>query len=188
MGTSRQPPRSRRVAETTPSSNAAVAMAKGGMQDPDELFTYVSRLAGTTVPPLELAEVRDITKHALEHITRKNLNVAQEVRDWVEGTYGDFQLQDSGQGPGHHREGRQGPRPPDLVMRMVEAGKLARHGTKDGRYRKVEPHADTIDIMGAPTKPLDFKLPFDLHDIVSIYPGNIVSRCGGAQCGQGPAS
>jgi hypothetical protein len=163
--------------------HAAVALAKGGMQDPDELFTYVSRLAGTTTPPLPEEEVKDITKHALEHITRKSLNVAQEVRDWVLGTHGDFSLQDMYKdlGIGEKADkalGRQ------TIQRLVESGKLARHGTKDGRYRKVEPHADTIDILGAPTTPIGVKLPFDLHEVVNIYPGNIIVVAGEPNVGK----
>jgi len=163
--------------------HAAVAMAKGGMQDPDELFTYVSRLAGTTVPPLDEAEVRDITKHAIEHITRKSLNVAGEVRDWVEGTQGDFMLQDM------YRdltitEKADKALVRQTIQRLVDSGSLARHGTKDGRYRKVEPHAETIDILGAPTTPLTVKLPFDLHDMINIYPGNIIVVAGEPNVGK----
>jgi len=163
--------------------HAAVALAKGGMQDPDELFTYVSRLAGTTAPPLPEDEVKEITRHALEHITRKSLNVAQEVRDWVSGTQGDFALQDMYKDLAILEKdlkalGRQ------TIQRLVEGGVLARHGTKDGRYRKVEPHADTIDILGAPTTPLDIKLPFGLHEVVNIYPGNIIVVAGEPNVGK----
>ena len=163
--------------------HAAVAWAKGGMQDSDELYTFVSRLATTTTPPLEDAEVRDITKHAIEHITRKSMNVAQEVRDWVTGTHGDFALQDM------YRDlsitdkdvkslSRQ------TIQRLVDAGSLARHGTKDGKYRKVEPHADQINILDAPTTPLTVKLPFDLHETVNIYPGNIIVVAGEPNVGK----
>lgn len=163
--------------------HAAMTMARGGMQDPSELYTFTRVLANGTVPPLGDAEVRDIVRHVLERMTRTDRNVASDVHDWLAESpgefrlielYGDLGLEDKAQ----KALARQ------TILRVVESGILAPHPSKKGVYRAVKPDADPLDWRSAPTEVLPVKLPFDLHEVVNIYPGNVIVVAGEGNVGK----
>ncbi len=70
------------------------------------------------------------------------------------------------------------------LHRMVKDGFLARDGKKDGIYRKIEHECDEIDWKSAPTDPMDIYLPMDLHNLVNIYPGNVIVVAGKSNAGK----
>jgi len=163
--------------------HAAMTMAKGGMQNPDELYTFTKALADGCRPPLEEAEVKDIVKHVLERMTRTGRNVSAEVNDWVGEEYGEFRLIDVYTDLGLAEKADKATAR-KAIERLITGKILARHPTKRGVYRKIVAEAEEIDWMSAPTDPMDVKLPFDLHEVVNIYPGNIIVVAGETNVGK----
>ena len=70
------------------------------------------------------------------------------------------------------------------LHRLVKDGFLARDGKKDGIYRKIEHECDEIDWKDAPTDPMNIYLPMDLHNLVNIYPGNVIVVAGRSNAGK----
>lgn len=163
--------------------HAAMTMGRGGMQNPDELYTFTRVLADGCKPPLEDTEVQDIVRHVLERLTRTDRNVAADVHDWVGEMDGEFQL-----GNMYSELDIKGKEAQALarqtVLRLVDQKVLAPHPSKRGRYRRVDADADPIDWTGAPTEVLPVQLPFDLHEVINVYPGNVIVVAGEANVGK----
>lgn len=163
--------------------HAAMTMGRGGMQNPDELYTFTRVLADGCKPPLDDAEVRDIVRHVLERLTRTDRNVAADVHDWVAEMDGEFRLSHlyaelDIKGKDATALARQ------TVLRLVESKVLAPHHRERGVYRRVVADADPIDWTGSPTEVLPVKLPFDLHEVINIYPGNVIVVAGESNVGK----
>lgn len=163
--------------------HAAMTMGRGGMQNPDELYTFTRVLADGCKPPLEDTEVKDIVRHVLERLTRTDRNIAADVHDWVAEAEGEFGL--------GHMYGELDIKGKDAqalarqtILRLVDSKVLTPHPTKRGFYRRVQALADPIDWTGAPTDVLPVKLPFDLHEVINVYPGNVIVVAGEANVGK----
>lgn len=62
--------------------------------------------------------------------------------------------------------------------KLVKMGFAERHPTIRGRYRKRETELIEMDFKNCDAVPVDIWLPFDLSDLVEIYPGNMIMIAG----------
>jgi len=67
---------------------------------------------------------------------------------------------------------------------LVLTGHAQRHPTMRGRYRRIENELEIMDFKSVEATPVNIWLPFDLDDLVEIYPGNMIIIAGGKSCGK----
>jgi len=61
---------------------------------------------------------------------------------------------------------------------LVQTGHAERHPTIRGRYRKRETELNEMDFKNVEANPVDIWLPYDLSDLVEIFPGNMIMVAG----------
>ena len=67
---------------------------------------------------------------------------------------------------------------------MVEYGELERVGNRRGYYRQPRREIQPIDLSTADDKPVDIFLPFAMHKLVNVLPGNILTIGGEKNAGK----
>jgi hypothetical protein len=67
---------------------------------------------------------------------------------------------------------------------MVEYGELERVGNRRGYYRQPKREIQPIDLESADDKPVDIWLPFAMHKLVNVLPGNIITIGGEKNAGK----
>jgi len=68
--------------------------------------------------------------------------------------------------------------------KLVEIGWLERSGKRRGSYRKKDHNVDKMDLVNVCTEPIDIWLPFEISDLVDIYPGNLIIIAGSKSSGK----
>ena len=64
------------------------------------------------------------------------------------------------------------------IKRLYDAGRIEKHGERNGVYRKPHYDCEKIDILNASDEPLKIKFPLDLHDYICLYPGDVAVIAG----------
>ncbi|MGA2462776.1 MAG: primase C-terminal domain-containing protein [Thermodesulfobacteriota bacterium] len=149
----------------------------------EEVEQYLEILAENSNPPFPLSEISEKIKSALKRVERRERNIAQEVREWVEATRGHFEATQS------HRElhlaTRLEMRAVNVALcRLVEEGILERYGDKRGVYRRVDKDYEVIDFVNASDEIFPIKWPFNIERYVEICPGNPIIIAGEKDAGK----
>jgi hypothetical protein len=120
---------------------------------------------------------------ALKRIARRERNIAQEVREWVESTQGHFESTQL------HREAHISTKE-DMhavnvaLQRLAKEGIIERFGEKRGAYRRVESDLEEIELDGTEDKPFDIELGLGLDEITFLYMRNIAVVSGSYESGK----
>jgi len=61
---------------------------------------------------------------------------------------------------------------------LVKCHIVERHKSKRGVYRLVDKELEEMDLVNAIAEPVQLWLPFELDDLVEIYPGNMILIAG----------
>ena len=162
--------------------HAANCLVKGGMQD-FAVKQVITALALSCVPPFNLKEAESKVESAIERCNQRNRLIAAEVRDWVDGYKGYFNITDV------YRDVYAVTKAQKTAVRvalhrMAEKGQLQKHLTKAACYRRVESVSDPIDYLSAPTQDLNIRWPLGIHNLVRMYPGNIAVVAGTSNAGK----
>jgi hypothetical protein len=108
-------------------------------------------------------------------------SLAQEIRDFVSNTQGTFsatQLDNELGIVGKAKTNRR-----VTLSRLIEEGLIAR--LRPGHYRVTEASLPDMEWQSADTTSgLDIKLPFEIHNLVEIYPRNILVIAGTTNAGK----
>jgi len=120
---------------------------------------------------------------ALKRIAKKERNIAEEVRRFLEVTEGHFLVTDC------HAESQVVTKEDKHAVivelnRLCKAGIIERYGDRRGCYRKVENNAEVVDFLNAPTADFPLSLPLGVSDYCKLYPGNIVIVAGSKSAGK----
>jgi hypothetical protein len=70
------------------------------------------------------------------------------------------------------------------LRRRKEKNKIERVGARSGNWRKIESECEAIDFMAEVGEPVDIRLPFALHGMVELMPGNIAVIAGEPNAGK----
>ena len=71
-----------------------------------------------------------------------------------------------------------------MLSRFAKDGLIERIPGRNGVFRKVENQCDSIDPFSASAEPVKMWMPFRLHEIVNILPGNIIVIAGEPDAGK----
>ncbi|HAR33412.1 MAG TPA: hypothetical protein DCR95_04795 [Desulfobacter sp.] len=120
---------------------------------------------------------------AFKRIEKKEKNIAEEVRRFLEVTEGHFQVTDC------HTESQLVTKEDKHAVivelqRLCKAGIIEKYGDRRGCYRKIENDVEIVDFLHAPTDDFPLALPLGVSDYCKLYPGNIVIVAGSKSAGK----
>lgn len=140
-------------------------------------------LAKNCSPPYPRKEIELIISSAIDRSDRKDRTLAADVREWILSTNGVFSsteiyscLQLS------TREDRKNVS--IILKRLSQEGLIEKYGNKNGQYRCLDNELAPLDWQNADVDPLDLIWPFDIHGLVSMYPGNVAVIAGAPNSGK----
>ncbi len=149
------------------------AMVKGSLEY-DIALKSLQILGSHCDPPFPEKEVEEKLKSAIQRASRKERNITQELRDWVnESKSGQFQVKD------YQRESMISKKEDKHTLivslrNLCNEGILERIGKRTGEYRIIEKDFTVQEWWDDEGEPLNIKFPLGVHDFVKIYPGNII--------------
>lgn len=118
----------------------------------------------------------------LKRIGRQDINITDEVKEWIELTEGNFDLtQCSHELTLTNKNQKQALYM--AVKRLCDQGVIEKFGEKRGVYRKIEKR-QYEDWMNADYNPIEIQLPFYMGDYVDIFPGDMVVIAGVKNAGK----
>lgn len=187
------------IRECDDSTAAPPKMFADGRRDND-LFTVANALTKGGLPAEYIAQVLENliiswgekpdpswisakVKSASDRADRRDRTLAQDVKDWVLSTSGNFLstevyncLQLS------TREDRKNVS--IILKRLCEDGIIEKCGNKNGQFRLINTELEPLDWMSAATEPLDLRMPFGIEHLVKLYPGNVAVIAGFPNAGK----
>jgi hypothetical protein len=113
----------------------------------------------------------------------RNKSVTDNVRAYVEETVGEVSLAQIFSALGiTTREDKDVGR--HAIKKMVDQGIIRPTGKKAGIYIKIDHSENVIDWRNADDVEYNIKLPLNIHELVKIYPGNIIIVAGASNTGK----
>jgi hypothetical protein len=162
--------------------HAANCLVKGYAEEP---FTrqVLEILARNCTPPFPLSEIPNKVRSAIDRSNRRDRNITQEIKDWLESQNGHFRVTDYYNQS--HVVTRQEKHAVIVAMkRLCDQGILEGYGERSGSYRKVNREIEIIDWQNAVEDEYPLELPLDIHSLVKLYPGNIAVLAGASNTGK----
>lgn len=160
----------------------ANCLFKGGMPD-ETIRKYLFFYASHCEPPFPEKEVLAKIESAKKRVSGTGINISEEVRDFVVTSSGFFLTSDC-----FNRlqvTSRSEKKAVVLeLLRLHNKGTIERHGQKNGCYRKIEGECEPMDFLNAKSESVALWLPFNLHKMVNLMPGNVVLVAGSPNAGK----
>lgn len=163
--------------------HTANCLVKGGMPR-EEISQVLEAVMSSWGEGYDQKWREDKIESALKRVERRDRNIAQEVRDWVnEPTSGYFESTSI------HRNLLLSTKDELRAMsaalsRLVAEGVIERYGEKRGVYRRVEKDYEVIDFVNASDEIFPIKWPFNIERYVEICPGNPIIIAGEKDAGK----
>jgi len=162
--------------------SAANALIKGGL--PEQFARNIlQRLALSCNPPFNEKDAQVKIDSALTRIARRERNLSEEIRDWVKATQGYFQTTEI------HAELRL-TTPEEkkacysLLLRMCDRNEIEKHGQRRGCFRVINDTCEAMNFLEADTQTVPLRLPFEIHNRVIFFPGNLIVIAGSPNAGK----
>ncbi len=157
----------------------ANCLIKGGCKE-EMARQVLDILASSCKPPFPRSEVQNKIRSAMQRAERRERNLAQEVREWVETTTGNFSTTEC------HRElqvtTRDEMKAANMaLLRLCEPPNqiLEKHGDRRGYYRRIDTSIEFMDFANADIEnSIDLSLPLGLHAKTKIFPKGVVVVAG----------
>jgi hypothetical protein len=162
--------------------HVANTLIKGGMP-PEEALQLLEKLAKNCNPPFPENEIKIKVESAIQRAERREVNLAQEVREWVLSTTGPFFSTEVNFCPQlSTREGRKNLS--EILRRLVVDRIIERYGNRNGYFRLIDRTAEEIDFVNASTESLWLHWPFQIERYVKTLPKNIIVIAGEPNSGK----
>lgn len=127
--------------------------------------------------------VEDKIKSALQRTERKERNLAQEIREWVNVTSGDFSVtlcdKECQVVTSEERTNRR-----KIIQRLVESKIIEKDRSREGIYRRIDSDLEEIDFINVKDEEIKLSLPFEIEKFVKIMPKNIIVVAGEPNAGK----
>lgn len=162
--------------------HVANCLIKGGCE-----LTFVEQtldiLARNSNPPFPKNEIRTKIDSALKRADKREINFADEVREFVVTSNGLFLTSDV-----FNRlqvtSRQEKKNVVNVLLRLYKEGIIERAGQKDGCYRRIETDIEPVNFLTAPTDEFPISWPMDIAEHCIIYPGNIIIVAGSKSAGK----
>ncbi|HUV58955.1 MAG TPA: hypothetical protein VMW09_02465 [Desulfatiglandales bacterium] len=99
-------------------------------------------------------------------------NLTQTIRNWIEITSGEFFTRDVFEELDIPKDKKA--QVSTILTRLIPEGLIERSGKRTGCFRRIENELTKMDIFNAMTDIVDIKLPFGIHNLVNLMPGNVI--------------
>lgn len=162
--------------------HVANCIIKGGIKD-DIAMQVLEILALNCNPPFPLKEVKEKIESAIKRARRREINISEDLREWIEVTTGHFRVTD------YHKESqvvtKEGKHAVIMaIKRLCDQGVVEKYGTERGVYRKVEKECQEINFLDVEDKPVQISWPFEIERYVLTYPKNVIVIAGVQNAGK----
>jgi hypothetical protein len=162
--------------------HVANCLVKGGMS-PGNILKTILFLSSHCSPPFPEKEAQTKVESALKRTSARDRNIAEEVREWVQTAQNDtIRTQEC------HKELCLAQRDQmkaarEEFRRLVQKGVLEPTG-RNGVFRKPDRECEAMNLLEAPVESVPLWLPFNIHRMVEIMPGNIIVLAGEPNSGK----
>lgn len=162
--------------------HVANILSKGDMPQRN-IEAILHRLAATCNPPLSQKEADSVIISAIDRVDRYQGCLAQDIRDWVMESPGQFDVKDifNSLSITKRREKKQ---TSDILAKLVKDKILQRHHSRRGLYIRPDVDLQELDWLKASTSDFGMILPFGLSNMVKIHPKGIVIIAGDQNAGK----
>lgn len=121
---------------------------------------------------------------ALNRETRKHENLHEEIKEYIDNSTGEFNIYDLDRELGFINKEQKKSRT-KVLYRLTKQDLIEKIGKRTGNYRLILKDENIIDWRNADiTNTYDIVLPFQIHDLVNIYPKNIIVIAGVPDAGK----
>jgi len=162
--------------------HAANSLTRGGA-DPAFTSQVLNILAQNCKPPFPQNEVNAKIASALSRAERREVNLAEDVREWVLSSTGVFLSSEVARCRQLSSRDDQ-KNLSKILSRLCSEGIIERYGNKNGQFRRIENDVEPVNFLDAPTEEFPITWPMGLEDHCVIYPGNIVVVAGTKSAGK----
>lgn len=134
-------------------------------------------------PPFSSEEARLKIQSAIERAARREVSLAEEVREWVLSSSGVFLSSDIDlcRQVSSRDEKKNISK---ILSRLCDEGIIEKYGNRNGQFRRVDTELEKIDFLNASNDALDLQWPFGIQNFVKIHPGNILGCAGESNSGK----
>ncbi len=134
-------------------------------------------------PPYPEKEISAKIKSALKRAEKHEINISQEVRDFILSTSGHFLSTDI-QNCLQLSTRQEKKTCSAALSRLVEDKIIERYGNKNGCFRRIESEEVEIDIFNTNMDIMPIRYPLDLHEFYRTMPKNIIIVAGTQDAGK----
>ena len=150
----------------------------------NEIEQVLKRLALSCDPPFPLKEIPEKIKSALSRAEKREINLTEEIRQWVSVTNGDFSVTECFKSiqsvtPVTNRDTVR-----QILYRFWKDGEIKKSGSRDGVYRRIEVECEEIDFLNAADEVFNIRWPFGIEHYVEISPKNVIIVAGEKDAGK----
>ncbi|MCE5248819.1 replicative DNA helicase [bacterium] len=132
-------------------------------------------------------EILDSLKSELHELRefedRKCLSLADQIREWIDVTKGEFIVTDCYKDL-HLVTKRDKDNCRKILSRLCDEGMIEPCGIRRGHFRRIEGECERIDWKSADEDVLDFRWPGGVERYVEVMPGNVVVIAGEPNAGK----
>jgi len=155
--------------------HAAHSLVLGGMSQ-ENIEKVILHLAKSCDPPFSNKEAKEKINSAIQRALSKDRNLTQEVRDWINLSWGWFSLPQIYESLAFSVEDKANVR--KILSRLRQEKVIETSQTKYGWYRLPDMDCEQIDWRKSSGTPLDIKYPFEIEKMVNTYSKNIIVIAG----------
>jgi len=143
----------------------------------------VEIVASNCNPPFSSEEARLKIQSAIERAARREVSLAEEVREWVLSSNGVFLSSDIDlcRQVSSREEKKNISK---ILSRLCEEGIIEKYGNRNGQFRRIDTELEKIDFLSANSDALALQWPFGIQNFVKIHPGNIIGCAGESNSGK----
>lgn len=162
--------------------HVANALIKGGAS-PQVTTRIILTLAAQCKPAFPQNEALEKIKSAIERANRRERNLTQEIKDWINQSEGYFSTSELMQFLQVFDKAEKN-KVYMALSRLRHDGFIEKAGVRHGVFRRVVSELEAMDWMNADCTEFDVKLPLGLNEFVEIYPNNITVVAGTPDSGK----
>jgi len=141
-------------------------------------------MAQSCDPPEEEKIALEKVESAFKRELHTASSMAEEVERWVEDAEGIFTISEIARELNYVNDTAKMNNLRIIIKRLKDDDHITPHGSRRGVYRKVDKEIIKVDFLGVTPKTVWVALPFDLHNHIKIYPGNIILVAGEKDAGK----
>ena len=151
----------------------------------DLLQQGMEMIANNCNPPYDPKEIPIKITSAITHAQKNTRTLAVDVEEFILSTSGYFLSTDVVNGL--HLSTREDKKNLSIILKRLstkEKPLIEKYGTKNGSWRRIEDDVEYIDWQNADESEYPIELPLNIHQLVKLYPSNIIVLAGAPNTGK----